>query len=124
MTYELNYGGEVIELPAYTFEIADRLERQESVNFGNTKFKDKCKAMYELIKYLIGADNTKRLLGDFAKVDPNEINIVYMKIVRAYSSPLNEFSESNFDQIDYSKVDKVVELINALDKAQNIKSFK
>ena len=44
-----------------------------------------------------------------------------MMIVRAYSSPLNEYNNNSLDQVDYSKLDKVVELVNALDKAQNIK---
>ena len=44
-----------------------------------------------------------------------------MKIVRVYSSPLNEYNEDSLNQVDYSKIDKVVEIINALDKARNIK---
>lgn len=39
MTYELNYGGEIVELPAYNFDIADKLENrrqsiQEQLNSG------------------------------------------------------------------------------------------
>ena len=62
-----------------------------------------------------------KVIGNFNKADPNEINIVYMKIVRVYSSPLNEYNEDSLNQVDYSKIDKVVEIINALDKARNIK---
>ena len=121
MTYELNYGGEIVELPAYNFDIADKLEKQETINAGTAKFRDKCKSMYELIKSLTGEEFVSKVIGNFNKADPNEINIVYMKIVRVYSSPLNEYNEDSLNQVDYSKIDKVVEIINALDKARNIK---
>lgn len=121
MTYELNYGGEIVELPAYNFDIADKLEKQETINSGTAKFRDKCKSMYELIRSLTGEEFVSKVIGNFNKADPNEINIVYMKIVRVYSSPLNEYNEDSLNQVDYSKIDKVVEIINALDKARNIK---
>ena len=122
MTYTANFEGNIIELPDYTFNIADKLERQESVNSGNSKLKDKCKSMYDLITDLIGAELITTLLGKFNESDPNRINILYLSIINAYNKPLQDFSESSVDdKINKEQIDKIVSLVSALEKAQNIK---
>lgn len=120
--YEVNYGGEVVALPKYNFKIAEKLEKQDSINAGNTRFRDKCKSMYELEKELLGADFVDRVIGNFEDADPNEINIVYIQIVRTYNDVLSEYTSQDIsDKIETSKVDKVVELVNALDKANTMR---
>ena len=122
MTYTANFEGNIIELPDYTFNIADKLERQESVNSGNSKLKDKCKSMYDLIIDLIGTELITTLLGKFNESDPNRINILYLSIINAYNKPLQDFSESSVDdKINMEQIDKIVSLVSALEKAQNIK---
>ena len=122
MTYKANFEGNIIDLPDYSFNIADKLERQESVNSGNSKLKDKCKSMYDLITDLIGAELTTTLLGKFNESDPNRINILYLSIINAYNKPLQDFSESSVDdKINMEQIDKIVSLVSALEKAQNIK---
>ena len=122
MTYTANFEGNIIELPDYTFNIADKLERQESVNSGNGKLKDKCKSMYDLITDLIGTELTTTLLRKFNESDPNRINILYLSIINAYNKPLQDFSESSVDdKINMEQIDKIVSLVSALEKAQNIK---
>ena len=122
MTYTANFEGNIIELPDYTFNIADKLERQESVNYGNGKLKDKCKSMYDLITDLIGTELTTTLLRKFNESDPNRINILYLSIINAYNKPLQDFSESSVDdKINMEQIDKIVSLVSALEKAQNIK---
>lgn len=122
MTYTANFEGNIIELPDYSFNIADKLERQESVNSGNSKLKDKCKSMYDLITDLIGTELITTLLGKFNESDPNRINILYLSIINAYNKPLQDFSESSVDdKINMEQIDKIVSLVSALEKAQNIK---
>ena len=122
MTYTANFEGNIIELPDYTFNIADKLERQESVNSGNSKLKDKCKSMYDLITDLIGTELITTLLGKYNESDPNRINILYLSIINAYNKPLQDFSESSVDdKINKEQIDKIVSLVSALEKAQNIK---
>lgn len=122
MTYTANFEGNIIDLPDYSFNIADKLERQESVNSGNGKLKDKCKSMYDLITDLIGTELTTTLLGKFNESDPNRINILYLSIINAYNKPLQDFSESSVDEkINLEQIDKIVNLVTALEKAQNIK---
>lgn len=122
MTYTANFEGNIIDLPDYSFNIADKLERQESVNSGNGKLKDKCKSMYDLITDLIGTELTTTLLGKFNESDPNRINILYLSIINAYNKPLQDFSESSVDEkMNLEQIDKIVNLVTALEKAQNIK---
>jgi hypothetical protein len=109
-------------LPQYTFAIADMIEKQEVINSGNTKFKDKCKSMYDLLSKLLGEDAITNLVGKFTESDPNTINIFYLMVVRAYAKPLEEYNEENATiDLDKYQVDKIVNLVEALDKASKIK---
>lgn len=122
MEYTITHNNETITLPAYIFKIAEKLEKQEAMNLGNSRFKDKCKSMYELEKELLGAGVVDTLLGKFENTDPNDINILYLKIVRAYAEPIDEFNNQNInEQLDISKADKLVEIVNALEKANTMK---
>lgn len=125
MTYSITIDNNIIDLPEYNFTIADKLERQENVNTGKGRLKDKCKSMYDTISDIIGMDNTMDILGKFADADPNRINIVYLSIVNAYNEPLNKFSEEHtFEKLDTQQIDKIVNLINALEKANNLRVIK
>lgn len=125
MNYTLNYGGESFELPPYNFSIADKLEKQEVINAGNGRFRDKCNSMYILITELLGKDTVEKLIGKFADCDPNEINIIYLLITRTYSKPLAEYTQSeSFESLENPQIDKLIELVNAFDKASKLKVIK
>jgi hypothetical protein len=120
--YYITYAGQEYDLPQYTFAIADMIEKQEVINSGNTKFKDKCKSMYDLLSKLLGEDAITNLVGKFTESDPNTINIFYLMVVRAYAKPLEEYNEENATiDLDKYQVDKIVNLVEALDKASKIK---
>lgn len=125
MNYTLNYGGESFELPPYNLSIADKLEKQEAINTGNGRFRDKCNSMYILITELLGKDTVENLIGKFVDCDPNEINIVYLLITRAYSKPLTEYTQSeSFESLENPQIDKLIDLVNAFDKASRLKVIK
>ena len=43
MDYSLNYKNEIVPLPSYNFSIADRIEKQDSMNISvNVSIKDRC----------------------------------------------------------------------------------
>lgn len=125
MNYTLNYGGESFELPPYNLSIADKLEKQEAINTGNGRFRDKCNSMYILITELLGKDTVENLIGKFVDCDPNEINIVYLLITRAYSKPLTEYTQNeSFESLENPQIDKLIDLVNAFDKASRLKVIK
>lgn len=120
--YYITYAGQEYDLPQYTFAIADMIEKQEVINSGNAKFKDKCKSMYDLLSKLLGEETLTNLVGKFNDSDPNTINIFYLMVARAYAKPLEEYNEENATiDLDKYQVDKIVNLVEALDKASKIK---
>ena len=115
MDYQVEFNGDVFTLPKYNLKIAEQLEKPE------LHFKEKCKGMYELVCTLLGQENCEKALGKFNNVDPNELNILYLSIIKTYNKPLNNFNQSiALGDIDLSSYDKLIELINAMDKAQNL----
>lgn len=120
MEYAIIYDGNSYDLPTYSFSIAEKIEKQESINASNQKFKDKCKAMYELVVDILGKDTVNSILGDFAKADPNVINILYLKIVSSYNKPVTSFNvedtEKMMDSIPFDKLTDMMELVNTIDK--------
>lgn len=119
--YRIEYGGNEYELPKYSFLISEKLEKQEEINKGVSNFKSKCKQMYNLIADILGADVTKDIIGEFSSTDPNEINILYLKIVKAYSKPIEDFNEDTIsNSLDNLTVDKIIELTKAVEKANSL----
>lgn len=122
MDYQVEFNGDVFTLPKYNLKIAEQLEKQELYNSKTElHFKEKCKGMYELVCTLLGQENCEKALGKFNNVDPNELNILYLSIIQTYNKPLNNFNQSiALGDIDLSSYDKLIELINAMDKAQHL----
>lgn len=122
MDYQVEFNGDVFTLPKYNLKIAEQLEKQELYNAKpELGFKEKCRKMYELVCSLLGQENCEKALGKFNNVDPNELNILYLSIIQTYNKPLNNFNQSTaLSDIDLSSYDKLIELINAMDKAQNL----
>lgn len=122
MDYQVEFNGDVYTLPKYNLKIAEQLEKQEAFNSKTELgFKEKCRKMYELVCDLLGQENCEKALGKFNNVDPNELNILYLSIVQVYNKPLTSFNQATaLDDIDLSQYDKLIDFINAMDKAKNL----
>lgn len=122
-TYSVNFNGEEVKLPKYTFDIANKIEKQEVTNSGTSKFQDKCKSMYSLIESLLGRDRISELIGSFKDSDPNDINILYLLIVQAYSDPVEQFNmESTQKVIDNANLDSLKDFLTVFEKASKVKT--
>lgn len=122
MDYTLNFNGEEVQLPKYSFTIANKLEKQEGMNVGNASYQDKCKGMYNVIADIIGKDKIKDLIGTFLQCDPNEINILYLKVLETYNTPLNDFNmQRTNDMIDNANIESLKELLVTAEKAAKLK---
>ena len=125
MDYSMTVNGMVIELPKYTFDIAEKIERQEVVNSGTSKFKDKCKSMYVTICSIIGDDKVSETIGAFNETDPNLINIMYLELIKAYNKPIEEFNQNNItDSLQNSGIEDITKLLNSLQNIDKLKGFK
>ena len=125
MDYSMTVNGMVIELPKYTFEIAEKIERQEIVNSGTSKFKDKCKSMYTTICNIIGDEKVSETIGAFNETDPNLINIMYLELIKAYNKPIEEFNQNNLtDSLQNSGIEDITKLLNSLQNIDKLKGLK
>ena len=123
MDYSLNYKNEIVLLPPYNFSIADRIEKQDSMNIsGNVSMKDRCQSMYNIISEIIGKEKTTEMIGTFKTADPNDISILYSEIVKSYRKPLKEYtSETAMNQMEDAQIEKLVQMMEFIEKAQKIK---
>lgn len=124
--YVIVYNDKEIELPKYSFVIAEKLEAIELSNKQETKkFKEKCRMMYNFEKELIGEDTLKEIVGDFDTCDPNDINLVYKGIVNCYNQPVidkqNEELRSLLNDNEISKLLEMVDKVDSLNKVRNKK---
>lgn len=123
--YTVNFNEEEVKLPKYTFDIANKIEKQEVTNSGNSKFQDKCRSMHSLLESLLGKEKISELLGSFKDSDPNDINILYLSIVQAYSDPVEQFNmESTQRTIDNANLDSLKDFLTVFEKASKVKTDK
>lgn len=114
--YSINFNGEYIELPAYSFELAEGIERVSKNNQNDAKtLKDKCNAMYCFNAKVITAAKQNELIGKFEQADPNDINILFLKIAEAYNKPVTEYTTAQSNEaISDELVSKLSEIASAL----------
>lgn len=132
MRYFVTMNNETVDLPDYTFGIADKIEDQERLNSGNGKFRDKCKGMYDLICSLIGKDKVESQIGKFPDCDPNMVNIIYLDIIKAYNKPLNDYNMDEnqtkfneaFSTMDGEQMKRLTDLVHAMSSIDKIKVVK
>lgn len=114
--YSVIFENREIQLPDYSFDIADKLEKTEEINNSSRKFKDKCRAVYDFEKMLL--PNIEEILGDFENCDPNDIQLLWMGIVDCYNQPIvekrKEQIEATMNGYDFSKITKLTESMGKL----------
>lgn len=116
MNYTLIWEMQEIELPEYTFTIAEGIEKCENQAHLKKTYKDKCKVMYDFIKSILGAETLNELIGDFKNCDPNKINLIYLRIVSAYNKPITDYEkERDFgDDDNISDIKETIQSLNNL----------
>lgn len=119
MNYSIEFDGVNYLLPQYSFSLSDKLEKVDTFNTSTATVREKCKRMYELESELIGADTFESDFGKFEDVDPNVLNILWLKIIDAYEKPLSDFQterrEKTLDDVGADKVIKVLETLGNVD---------
>ena len=98
MNYSIEFDGANYDLVPYSFVISDTLENVDAFNEGTATVREKCKKMYELESEIIGKDTFEADFGKFEDVDPNVLNILWLKIIDAYEKPLNDFQTERRSQ--------------------------
>ena len=121
MNYQINVNGSTYALPTYNIKIMQMLDEQEiKNNDASVHILDKLKSLYNTCESLI--PNLSAIIGSFDSLDPNELNLVYLNIIQAYSEPVNSHNNDEAKtkiQDALSSIegaDKMVELIEKLEK--------
>lgn len=111
MEYKIEHEGVIISLPAYSFDIDDRIaEVTKSISKAGTTVRKATEVMYNFILKLLD-DGTEDLIGTRDACDPNEVRIVYMKIIDAYAAPVNDYQSKSLNgKIDIDGLSKLIEL--------------
>ena len=121
MQYNINYNETVVTLPKYSLKIAEMLEQQDKINSSPIKFREKCKTMFTTLENIIGNEKISELLGKFEECDPNDINLLYLSVIKAYGEPLNSYNtDSVYNSLNDMQVDKLTRLMEALEKANKL----
>lgn len=117
--YNITFNGNQLELPQYTVATAKKIEKLETLD-GDIEFK--LKSLYGFLSELFGKGKVEELLGTFNKADPSLINILYLKTVREYNRPVEEYQEElSFGLLDDPRIENA---INKLDSMYRIKDKK
>lgn len=115
MDYKIVMDGEEFNLKTYTIGIAEEVEAIEVKNNGSGKFREKLKAMYDFVTKV--ADGASDYLGEFKDCDPNKINLMYLRIIRSYNSPVEEYEKEQTEaQLSDGRVEKVIQMLDVLSK--------
>lgn len=92
MNYILEFNNEEVNLPTYSFDILEKMEKADKVFMSENKTqREKLEYLYKLECELIGDDKLKDLVGgDIKSCDPNAIQVIFILIIRAYDKPIDD----------------------------------
>lgn len=119
MNYSIEFNNNEYPMITYSMKLAEQIEKTTQTNLSNVPYKTKCRAMYEFCELILGKEAVKEIMGDFLNSDPNHINIVYSKIVRAYEKPFDDYNNAQIDsKITDTQLDKLADIIGNLSKVK------
>jgi hypothetical protein len=129
MNYFIEFDNQEISLPQYSWDIEDKLVEADKINMSENKTsRQKGEHLYNLECELIGENKTKAIVGgDIKSCDPNAIQVVFIKILRAYDKPIEDVNAEKeqpmLDQLGQISeyADKVSKMPEVVDKVSGAK---
>lgn len=113
--------GETIHLPDYTVDIAEKIESVMLYADTKAKFRDKIKKMYDFLANLLGKEKVVEQFGKFETCDPNDINLLFLRITDAYNRPVSDYNEDKIvEKLDKTQIDKLSKIVDSADKIKNL----
>lgn len=101
MKYVVEFKDKEIVLPQYTIDIVDKIEKADKINMSdNRPYKEKVKALLDLEYELVGKDIVDELVGgELNSCDPNDVQILFILIIRAYDKPIDDINAERDDDV-------------------------
>ena len=113
--------GETIHLPDYTVDIAEKIESVMLYADTKARFRDKIKKMYDFLSNLLGKEKVVEQFGKFEICDPNDINLLFLRITDAYNRPVSDYNEDKIvEKLDKTQIDKLSKIVDSADKIKNL----
>ena len=122
MNYNIEINGNILELPQYTISVMEKIEQVENkTNSASGTTKSKLQGLYNFLVDLVGEENVENAIGKFEDSDPNNINIAYLSVVRAYNKPLDDFEmKQHLEQINELNNSDIAKLGDTISKFENV----
>ena len=112
--------GETIHLPDYTVDIAEKIESVMLYADTKARFRDKIKKMYDFLSNLLGKEKVIEQFGKFETCDPNDINLLFLRIKDAYNRPVADYNDDKIvEKLDKTQIDKLSKIVDSADKIKN-----
>lgn len=125
MVYTIIENGKSYDLPNYNLKISAKMEAVENFKTTAASASDKIRKMYDFITEIVGKENTVEMIGKVDEADPNDINIAYLDIVRAYNKPLVDYEKARqAEQLDGEAFEKLQKLLGNASVLQALKKSK
>ena len=112
--------GETIHLPDYTVDIAEKIESVMLYADTKARFRDKIKKMYDFLANLLGKETVVEQFGKFETCDPNDINLLFLRITDTYNRPVADYNDDKIvEKLDKTQIDKLSKIVDSADKIKN-----
>ena len=116
MKYTIEFKDTELELPNYTLDIADTLEKADKANMSESKsYREKTETLYNTISNILGKDKLSELVGKLKECDPNDIQILFLTIGNSYNKPVEDFQDKMTEET-MSKLEDVKEVAEQMNK--------
>ena len=95
MQYSVVHNGVTCLLPEFTRRVKKKIDEvNEKISNVTIPLDTRIDTMYAFLQESVGEENLAKALGseDLDEVDMNDVNILYLKIVKEYDRPLEEFN--------------------------------
>ena len=125
MKYSIEFNSQDIDLPNYTLDIADALEKADRANMSEKPYREKTEALYKTLGEILGKEEVEKLVGKLKECDPNDIQILFLTISNSYNKPVDEYQEKQYEETlqklegvtDFAeKVSKMPDTVERLNK--------
>lgn len=116
MKYSIEFKNTDIELPDYTLDIAEMLEKADKANMSETKtYREKTEIVYSTLGNILGKEKVESLVGKLKECDPNDIQILFLTIGHSYNKPVDDFQDKQAEEM-FEKLEDVKEIAEQMNK--------
>ena len=116
MKYTIEFKDIDLELPNYTLDIAEALEKADKANMSESKsYREKTEILYNTISNILGKDKVLELVGKLKECDPNDIQILFLTIGHSYNKPVDDYQDKITEET-MSKLEDMKEVAEQMNK--------